>query len=201
MGNQSILFKTLDAGKTWEKRYQNQDIKGFFDSIAFWDENNGLLMGDPVDGFYVIKRTKDGGKTWSRIPQNNIPKILENESAFAASGNTLIVCDNGNAWFTTGRLSASVYSSDDFGNTWQSEALPLHQESPTSGGYALALNSQKQLFVLGGDYLKRNNKYNNLERLKDNKWSKVNTGDLGLRTAMSCINNTCITTGKLATVK
>lgn len=146
----------------------------------------------------MIKRTKDGGKTWSRIAQNNIPKILENESAFAASGNTLIVGNNGNAWFTTGGLSASVYSSDDFGNTWQSEALPLHQESPTSGGYALALNSKKQLFVLGGDYLKRDNKYNNLESLKGNKWSKVNTGDHGLRTAMTCIKNSCITTGKLS---
>lgn len=197
-GIQSTLFKTLDAGKTWEKLYQNQEEKGFFDSIAFWDENNGLLMGDPVDGFYVIKRTKDGGKTWSRIPQNNIPQILENESAFAASGNTLIVGDNGNAWFTTGGLSASVYSSDDFGNTWQRGSVPLHQKTTTSGGYALALNSQKKLFVMGGDYLKRDNKYTNLASLKGNKWSKVNTGDNGLRTAMTCIKNTCITTGKLS---
>lgn len=197
-GIQSTLFKTVDAGKTWEKLYQNQDKKGFFDSIAFWDENNGLLMGDPVDGFYVIKRTKDGGKTWSRISQNNIPKMLENESAFAASGNTLIVGDNGNAWFTTGGLSASVYSSDDFGNTWHREAVPLYQETPTSGGYALALNSQKQLFVMGGDYLKRDKKYNNLASLKENKWSKVNTGGHGLRTAMTCIKNKCLTTGKLS---
>jgi len=197
-GAQSTLFKTEDAGKTWQKLYQNKDEKGFFDSIAFWDENNGLLMGDPVDGFYVIKRTKDGGKTWNRITKNNIPKMLENESAFAASGNTLIVDDNGKAWFTTGGTSASVYTSINFGQTWQRVSVPLHNKTPTSGGYALALNSQKQLFVMGGDYLKRENKYNNLASLTGNKWSKVNTGDYGLRTAMTCIKNTCITTGKLS---
>lgn len=197
-GAQSTLFKTEDAGESWRKLYQNKDEKGFFDSIAFWDENNGLLLGDPVDGFYVIKRTKDGGKTWNRITKNNIPKMLENESAFAASGNTLIVDDNGKAWFTTGGSSASVYTSINFGNTWQRASVPLHQQTPTSGGYALALNPLKQLFVMGGDYLKREDSYKNLAMLKDNKWLNVDNNDQGLRTAMACIDNLCIATGKLS---
>jgi len=197
-GAQSTLFKTKDAGETWQKLYQNKDEAGFFDSIAFWDENNGLLLGDPVDGFYVIKRTKDGGKTWNRIIQNNIPNMLEGESAFAASGNTLIVDDNAKAWFTTGGSSASVYSSGDFGQTWRRESVPLHQQTPTSGGYALALNPLKQLFVMGGDYLKREGSYKNLAMLKDNKWHNVDNNYHGLRTAMACIDNLCIATGKLS---
>jgi len=197
-GSQSTLFKTVDAGITWQKLYQNKDETGFFDSIAFWDAKNGLLLGDPVDGYYVIKRTTDGGKTWRRISKNKLPEKLENEAAFAASGNTLIVGKNGLAWFATGGLSASVYSSLDFGQTWQRAAVPLHQKTKTSGAYALALNNKDQLFVMGGDYLKRDGKYKNLALLNNKTWLNLDNKDNGLRTALACVKSTCITTGKLS---
>jgi photosystem II stability/assembly factor-like uncharacterized protein len=151
-GEQSVLYKTSNGGNSWQLLYQNQDKEGFFDSIAFWDRKNGLLLGDPVDGFYVIKKTTDGGKTWRRINLNKIPKFAEKEAAFAASGNTLIVGEKGKAWLTTGGFSASVYSSEDFGETWQRHVVPLFSATQTAGGYGLAINHQQQIFVVGGDY-------------------------------------------------
>jgi len=198
-GEQSVLYKTNDGGNSWKLLYQNQDKEGFFDSIAFWDKNNGLLMGDPVDGFYVIKRTIDGGKTWRRIEINNIPTFIEKESAFAASGNTLIVGEKGKAWLTTGGFSASVYSSDDFGETWQRHRVPLFSETQTAGGYGLALNNQQQIFVVGGDYLQRPASYPNMATLIDNRWQSVDAGENGLRSAMSCQGNFCMATGKTST--
>ena len=195
-GEQSVLYKTIDGGDTWQLLYQNKDKEGFFDSIAFWNRNNGLLMGDPVDGFYVIKKTSDGGKTWRRININKIPKIVEKEAAFAASGNTLIVGKNGKAWLTTGGFSASVYSSDDFGETWIRHSVPLFSETHTSGGYGLALNDQQQLFVVGGDYEQRPASYPNIATFSDNRWKEVNAGQHGLRSAMSCQQKICIATGK-----
>lgn len=195
-GQQSVLYKTTDGGNAWQLLYQNQDKEGFFDSIAFWDANNGLLMGDPVDGFYVVKKTSDGGKTWRRISVNKLPKIVENEAAFAASGNTLIVGEQGKAWLTTGGFSASVYSSEDFGENWQRHAVPLFSQTQTAGGYGLALNHQQQIFVVGGDYLQRPASYANMATFSNNQWQAVNAGQHGLRSAMSCQQMVCIATGK-----
>ncbi|MDT0603413.1 MULTISPECIES: YCF48-related protein [Thalassotalea] len=195
-GQSSMLYKTVDGGENWQLLYQNTDEQGFFDSIAFWDHNTGLLLGDPVDGYYVIKKTLDGGKTWRRIAKHKLPPILDKEAAFAASGNTLIVGEKGKAYFTTGGYSASVYVSEDFGESWQRQAVPLYQETQTAGGYGLALNHKQKPFVLGGDYLQRPKQYANMASFDNNVWVTVNSGENGLRTAMSCQGNICITTGK-----
>jgi len=195
-GQQSVLYKTSDAGLTWQLLLLNQAAKGFFDAIAFWDRNTGLLLGDPVDGYYVIKQTQDGGKTWRRIAQDKLPKTLLKEAAFAASGNTLITGKNGQAWLTTGGFSASVYYSGDWGESWRRQSVPLFQQTQTAGGYALALNTQQQVFVLGGDYLQRSASYANIATLLGQQWQQVDAGQRGLRTAMACSKNTCIASGK-----
>lgn len=195
-GESSVLYKTHDGGDSWQLLYQNTDEEGFFDSIGFWNNDVGLLLGDPVDGFYVIKKTEDGGKTWRRIKQEKLPVMLNKEAAFAASGNTLIVGQQGKAYITTGGFSASVYSSNDYGESWQRHTVPLFNETQTAGGYGLALNESQQLFVLGGDYKERHGNYDNVATMVDGRWEKVAANNNGLRTAMSCLASTCIITGK-----
>ncbi len=195
----SKLYKTSDGGHNWQLLYQNSDEKGFFDSIAFWDEKNGLLLCDPVDGYYVVKKTVDGGKTWRRIAMDKLPKILDKELAFAASGNTMIVGKNGKVYITTGGFSASVYFSDDYGESWQRQEVPLYNETQTAGGYGLAINNEGQPFVLGGDYLQRSKQYSNITTYIDGLWKAVNAGERGLRTAMSCQETLCLATGKAST--
>jgi len=198
-GKDSVLYKTTNGGDSWSLLYENQDEQGFFDSIAFWDKDNGLLLGDPVDGYYVINKTCDGGKTWRRIQAQNIPKILTHESAFAASGNSIIVGEEGYAWFATGGKSASIYTSDDYGETWQRHSVPLFNETSTAGGYSLAMNHVQQLFIIGGDYKQRSGNYANMATFHKEQWDVVDTGQHGLRTAMQCEYLVCITTGKSST--
>jgi photosystem II stability/assembly factor-like uncharacterized protein len=195
-GESSVLYKTIDGGSSWQPLLQNIDDKGFFDAIAFWDKHTGLLLGDPTDGYYTVLKTQNGGKSWRRIAKTKLPKILEKEAAFAASGSTLLTGDNGKAWITTGGFSASVYTSTDYGESWQRQAVPLFQATQTSGGYGLALNSLQQLFSLGGDYQQRTKMYDNIVRLHQGEWQHVNAGKRGLRTAMSCSYAICIATGK-----
>ena len=195
-GEESMLYKTIDGGKSWQLLLANTDKTGFFDSIDFWDNKRGLLLGDPVDGYYVVNKTVDGGKSWKRIGKNKLPTMQKNESAFAASGNTLIVGQKGKAYITTGGFAASVYISMDWGETWRREAVPLHNKTQTSGGYGLALNAKQQLFVVGGDYQQRDGEYVNIAARVHNKWLIPHNDNKGLRTAMSCIKNVCIDTGK-----
>jgi len=197
-GEESTLQITHDKGKSWQVLRINKEPKGFYDSIAFWDENNGVLIGDPVDGHFVIETTKDQGKSWQRVPVDKLPAMTEKEAAFAASGNTLIVGKMGEIWFATGGLSASVYYSKNFGQSWTKTTIAIENTTETSGGYALGLNNQQQVFVLGGNYLKRDGHYNNSATLVNGQWQLVNNGGHGLRTAMRCIKSICINTGKLS---
>ncbi|MFC6632103.1 WD40/YVTN/BNR-like repeat-containing protein [Microbulbifer taiwanensis] len=197
-GAQSRLYLTEDGGGSWRLLFENPDESGFFDSIAFWDRDRGLLLGDPVDGYYVVVVTKDGGRSWNRIAKDKLPPLVPNEAAFAASGNTLITGPGGSAYFTTGGFQASVYTSEDYGHSWQRSRVPLHSESQTSGGYALALNRRDQLFAMGGDYRDRPGAYNNLAMLGADGWVVADNGRRGLLTAMACVENTCIASGKTA---
>ncbi len=197
-GSQSKLLKTHDGGFSWELLFANPHPKGFFDSIDFWDNKNGLLLGDPVEGYYYVARTSDGGHTWVRVNKDKLPKKLEKEAAFAASGHTLIVAAGGQAWFTTGGFSASVIQSQDYGQSWLRNSIPLDKSTQTAGGYGIGLNQDNQVFVVGGDYLERDGDYNNTVRF-DSSWQSVNTGNNGLRTAFACNDKICLSTGKLGT--
>lgn len=197
-GALSKLYLTEDQGASWQLLLENKHETGFFDSIAFWDRNNGLLLGDPVDGCFVILRTRDGGKSWRRIARGKLPELLDREVAFAASGNTLMVGEAGQAWFTTGGHSSSIYTSQDFGEYWQRTHIPLYDDTQTAGGYGLAMNSLNDVFVVGGDYQQRDKHDANMVYLKGKVWHKTRKSTAGLRTAMVCHLATCIASGKLA---
>ncbi len=148
-GPQSKLFKTTDGGRSWALLLTNPDEKGFFDAIAFWDADHGLIMGDPVDGQFVILRTEDGGKTWQRQPA---PPALPGEGAFAASGSCLIAGGRGGAWFATGgKGAARVFRSTDQGRSWHVASTPVRNDIPTAGIYGLALH-ETMLIAVGGSY-------------------------------------------------
>ena len=47
-GDQSRIYHTSDAGKSWQLQFTNKNPKGFFDSMAFWDSGHGIVLGDPI---------------------------------------------------------------------------------------------------------------------------------------------------------
>ncbi|MBZ5570668.1 MAG: hypothetical protein LAO09_02165 [Acidobacteriia bacterium] len=92
-GEQSRIYKTADAGKTWALQFTNNNPKGFFDCMAFWNRDRGIAVGDPVNGKFELITTKDGGKHWKSIPTASLPSAVESEGAFAASGTCIAVHD------------------------------------------------------------------------------------------------------------
>ena len=119
----SRVYKTIDAGQRWTLLFTNPDPKGFFDAIAFWDRNNGILIGDPVDGHFSVFTTVDGGASWSR---RNAPASLPNEALFASSGTCLVIGGLKDAYFGTGGSNgARVFHTTDRGQSWNWTQTPL----------------------------------------------------------------------------
>ncbi len=75
-GPLSRVYKTTDGCAHWKLLFTNSQASGFFDALAFSDENNGFILGDPTgDGRhrrFVLLRTDDGGRKWVMVPTRDL---------------------------------------------------------------------------------------------------------------------------------
>lgn len=156
-GDQSRIYKTTDAGKTWTLQFTNKNAKGFFDCMAFWDRDHGIAVGDPVaDNSGKLKfeliATGDGGKNWKPIPPDALPQAIEGEGAFAASGTCIAVQGKTNAWFATGGKVARVFRSTNAGKTWTVADTPIIHGPDSGGIFSIAFRDTTHGVIAGGDY-------------------------------------------------
>jgi photosystem II stability/assembly factor-like uncharacterized protein len=87
-GDLSRLYKTTDGCAHWTLLYTNPDKDGFWDALEFIDNQNGYLLGDPVDGSLTLLHTADGGAHWTRVAFPRLP-AGSSHGAFAASNTAL----------------------------------------------------------------------------------------------------------------
>src|SRR5262249_36019260 len=53
-GSPAHIFRTGDGGKTWRMVYEQKDSAAFFDGIDFWNDEDGVIYGDPIDGKMLL---------------------------------------------------------------------------------------------------------------------------------------------------
>jgi photosystem II stability/assembly factor-like uncharacterized protein len=159
--NQAQIFHTDDATR-WTRQLAMTDSGVFLDAIAFWDDEHGIAMSDPIGGRLFILTTDDGGTTWNRVPTQNAPPMLPGEAAFAASGTCLIVQGSSNVWIGTGGAArARVFRSTDRGRTWSVADTPIHAGGSASGIFSVAFADAQHGVVVGGDYTKPRGLFDN----------------------------------------
>jgi photosystem II stability/assembly factor-like uncharacterized protein len=160
-GPASRIYKTTDAGAHWDLQFTNDNPKAFFDAMAFWDADRGLVMGDSVDGTFDILTTRDGGKTWARVPQEKLPPALPNEGAFAGSGTNVAVFGRDQAWIGTGASTrCRVLRTKDGGATWTIAETPV-AASASAGIFSVAFRDPRHGMIVGGDYQKEKESVDN----------------------------------------
>lgn len=160
-----LLDIDVDKSKT-KILYTENHPKTFYDSMDFWNDQEGIAIGDSTDECLSVIITRDGGNTWTKLDCDLLPLGLENEGAFAASDtNIAIVGDK--AWVAT--TAGRVYYSPDKGHTWEVVDTPIIKEEDTQGIYSIDFYDELHGFAIGGDYTKPD----------DNAINKILTKDGG----------------------
>src|SRR5262245_504763 len=156
-GDASRIYKTTDGGKSWVMQFKSADPASFFDAVAFWDEKNGIALGDPVKGRFQLIVAADGGASWKPLAARTLPPALPGEGAFAASGTCLVTGGEKDVWFATGGAKvARVFRSRDRGQTWEASETPVAAGAESAGIFSIAFRDKDHGMVVGGDYRKPN---------------------------------------------
>jgi photosystem II stability/assembly factor-like uncharacterized protein len=141
------IYLTEDGGMNWKMIFETNQKGVFFDSFDFWNQNEGILIGDAIDEKPYLLKTTNGGKSWNRIAKEKLPNIEAGEASFAASG-TCMVTKGESAWFCT---QNRIFFTKDKGESWnvtQTEFI----KGQTAGIFGLHFTNQKQGFAVGGDF-------------------------------------------------
>jgi len=149
-GTPAVILKTTDGGATWQEKYRKTDSVYFLDAMDFADKKHGFIMGDPINGKFLLLETKDGGETWTEMA--NAPAALKGEAAFAASGTCLRADKQGIGLVTGGTASRLLTYSFKERTGWVVTDLKILHGQQSQGAFSLA--SVKGTLVVGGDYAK-----------------------------------------------
>ncbi len=176
----AYILKTTDGGITWKNVFKDTTQGMFLDAMEFWNEESGIVIGDPIDNKFFIARTFDGGNKWRGLPIENYPVADNGEACFAASGTNIRKLNKAEACFVTGGLKSRLFIRD------KKIDIPFTQGKATCGANSVAVKDENTLIVVGGDYLNVDSASNNCFITKDggNTWSVPQVPPHGYR---SCV--------------
>ena len=160
VGNPALLYKFSKDLNQKEIVYEEKHDKVFYDSMQFWNDNEGIAIGDPIEGCFCIIITRNAGKTWDKVPCKKLPSMVDGEAAFAAS-NTNIVIKGNHTWLVSGGKKSRVFYSPDKGNTWKVYETPIVQGEAMTGIFTADFYNEKIGFIAGGNYEKLNQNFQN----------------------------------------
>jgi len=166
VGSPAYLLRSADIGRNWDIVYREEGPSVFYDAMTFWDDRDGIAMGDPVDGCISVIRTSDGGNTWEKIDCGNLPEVREGEAAFAAS-NTNIAVYGDHAWIATGGGAARIYHTADRGDSWEVYSTPILQGGTMTGIFSVDFYDESNGIIFGGDWEAKSNSSGNVAITRD----------------------------------
>ncbi len=180
IGEPAYILKTFDGGENWKVIYENKTKGMFLDAMEFWNEQSGIVLGDPINGKMFIARTFDGGLNWQPLPVANYPVADSGEACFASSGTNIRKINNKEVVFVSGGLRSHLFIRD------KKVLLPIIQGKESTGANSIAAKNKKTFIVVGGDFTKKDDTTKNcvITTNAGKTWSAPQTAPHGYR---SCI--------------
>jgi photosystem II stability/assembly factor-like uncharacterized protein len=142
----AYILRTVDGGENWNVVFMDSSKGMFLDAMEFWNEQSGIVIGDPINGKFFIARTFDGGRSWQSIPEQYRPVADSGEACFASSGTNIRPLNKQEAVFISGGKKSNLFIRDKKIN------LPLLQGTESTGANSIAVKNKKTFMVVGGDF-------------------------------------------------
>jgi hypothetical protein len=150
IGEPAYILKTIDAGANWKVVYENKTKGMFLDAMEFWNEQSGIVIGDPINGKFFFSSTYDKGTTWTDWPTATIPTAFDGEACFASSGTNVRSIGKKQKAFISGGKKSRLFIEE------QPIDLPIIQGEESTGANSFAINKkEKRIIIVGGDFNKK----------------------------------------------
>lgn len=150
-GSGGTVLRTVDGGKTWEKRNVPGAEKLDFRGVAAFDANTAIAAaaGEAEKGLARIYRTTDGGAHWQLVFQTEQKGVFFDGIAFWDRSHGLVLSDPPDGkWF--------LLSTADGGATWHRLApdnwppvLP-HESAFAASNSSLLLHGDSHAWIASG---------------------------------------------------
>lgn len=128
------IFKTIDAGETWEEVYSDGSM--WSGKISFFDENHLIVAYDTWPYAVKVLVTENGGQSWQSVE-------LPGNSLYAGQS---VKCYDDNQAMIAG-LRGKIYHTSDYGASWQATYSSLN----VTDIYDVQFLSPSKGFALGND--------------------------------------------------
>lgn len=143
-GNGGGVWKTTNSGTTWTKQTTASfsSAASFANTIHFWDDNNGVAMGDPTGTLFEIYTTANGGTNWTKLTAASVAPATAGEYGYVH----LKEVAGDNVWF--GTSTGRIFKSANKGATWTVVSTPLSDFGGTAASGKIALKDANTAWIL-----------------------------------------------------
>ncbi len=166
IGSPALLFKINKKTLNYKLVYFETNEKAFYDSMQFWDDENGIAVGDPTEDCMSVIITRDGGNTWNKISCEYLPSSKEGEAAFAASNTNISLVDQ-KAFIATGGKEANILLGSEYGKIWKKYKTPITHGEKMTGIFSIDNLSMDTAIIAGGNWSSKENKDKAMAITKD----------------------------------
>ncbi|WP_139421064.1 WD40/YVTN/BNR-like repeat-containing protein [Chryseobacterium mulctrae] len=143
-GNGGGVWKTTNSGSTWTKQASASfsSNASFANTIHFWDDNNGVAMGDPTGTLFEIYTTTNGGTNWTKLTSASVAAATSGEAGYVH----LKEVAGDNIWFGTSK--GRIFKSANKGATWTVVSTPISDFGSTTSSGKIALKDANTAWIL-----------------------------------------------------
>lgn len=165
----SYILLTKDAGKSWEKVYENNQ-KGIFLDALFVDKKTKKIyaLGDPIEAGkpFLLTSTITDPKKWevTKTAMNQGLRLKNTKEAFFASSGSNLYADENQVLIVSGGAASNLYRYTPKGG----QMYGLEKSTSTNSGInGMAYDAVNNVgYLVGGDYTKPDDSKYNLYKFK-----------------------------------